>query len=100
MLRSYSKLVLAACSITLLTGMVLAGCGSSQGPAQPALTFAAVSAGGFDFSCGITTTNATYCWGDNADGQLGDGTTTNRTTPVAVGGVLLAAVSAGGDHFT
>jgi alpha-tubulin suppressor-like RCC1 family protein/uncharacterized protein YegL len=42
-----------------------------------------------------------YAWGSNASGQLGDGSTTNRTTPVVVSlpaGVTPAAVSAGDGH--
>jgi len=35
-------------------------------------------------SCGVTTTNDVYCWGDNSNGDLGDGTTTPRATPVPV----------------
>jgi alpha-tubulin suppressor-like RCC1 family protein len=37
-------------------------------------------------TCGITTGNKIYCWGDNAFGQLGDGTTTRRLSPVKVAG--------------
>ncbi len=37
-------------------------------------------------SCGLTTANRVYCWGDNEGGQLGDGSNTGRLTPVAVVG--------------
>lgn len=47
------------------------------------LLFTSVSAGG-SHTCGVTTTGAAYCWGSNADGRLGDGTTTTRLTPVRV----------------
>jgi alpha-tubulin suppressor-like RCC1 family protein/uncharacterized protein YjdB len=35
-------------------------------------------------TCGIATNGRAYCWGLNSIGQIGDGTTTNRTTPTAV----------------
>jgi alpha-tubulin suppressor-like RCC1 family protein len=49
--------------------------------------FASVASGG-NHTCGVTADGVAYCWGRNTDGQLGDGTTTNRTTPVAVSGSL------------
>src|SRR4051794_36199669 len=39
-------------------------------------------------SCGITSDNKAYCWGWNFYGQLGDGTTENRSRPVPVAGSL------------
>ncbi|MCS6778048.1 MAG: dockerin type I domain-containing protein [Chloroherpetonaceae bacterium] len=39
-----------------------------------------------------------WTWGSNSHGQLGDGTTTNRTTPVQVLGPGVIAVSAGTMH--
>jgi alpha-tubulin suppressor-like RCC1 family protein len=51
------------------------------------LRFSGVSASGIGFhTCGVTTDHRIYCWGNNASGQLGDGTTTQRSTPVAVAG--------------
>ena len=39
---------------------------------------------GFFHTVGITPSGAAYAWGDNTSGELGDGTTTQRTTPVLV----------------
>jgi alpha-tubulin suppressor-like RCC1 family protein len=62
------------------------------------LTFVTVSAGG-NFTCGVTTSGAGYCWGDNTGGELGDGTGTSSPTPVAVtGGLTFATISAGLAH--
>jgi alpha-tubulin suppressor-like RCC1 family protein len=62
-------------------------------------TFASVRAAGADHTCGVTTGGVAYCWGWNSQGVLGDGTATNRTTPVAVaGGLSFAAVSASVFH--
>jgi alpha-tubulin suppressor-like RCC1 family protein len=52
----------------------------------------AMVAGGSDHTCALMANGAVRCWGSNAFGQIGDLTTTNRTTPVAVGG--LAGVGA------
>lgn len=76
----------------------LFACSSLPVPVSSSLIFASVSAG-VAHTCAVTTTGAAYCWGRNIDGQLGDGTTTSRTTPVAVSGELrFVAVSAGNSH--
>jgi len=35
--------------------------------------------------CAVLTTGGVDCWGDNANGQLGNGTTTNAVAPVSTG---------------
>lgn len=50
------------------------------------LAFASLSTRSFDHTCAMTTGAQAYCWGRNADGELGDGTTTRRLTPTAVAG--------------
>jgi len=52
-------------------------------PAAGALSWVQVSPGP-GHTCGVTTTDQLYCWGYNYFGQLGDGTTSNRLTPVRV----------------
>lgn len=68
-------------------------------PVSGGLSFASLNAGG-DHTCGVTTAGAAYCWGANfLYGQLGDGTTTRRTSPVLVtGGQTFTTASAGGLH--
>lgn len=49
-------------------------------PVDTSRSWVAVDSG-FDASCATTTTGEVYCWGRNANGQLGVGDTTNRDVP-------------------
>jgi alpha-tubulin suppressor-like RCC1 family protein len=46
----------------------------------------AIAAGG-NRTCAITKQKTAVCWGDNPNGELGDGTTDPKNTPVAVQGL-------------
>lgn len=103
------QLVLRAGAATLLT--ISAGCAGdyieteagqvsddAQSEAQALSATAVVTGGGFH-SCRISTGGTVQCWGSNASGQLGDGTTTSASRPVAVSGLTgVVDLAAGRDH--
>jgi alpha-tubulin suppressor-like RCC1 family protein len=53
----------------------------------------AAIATGLHHACALLNTGDVKCWGENADGQLGDGSTTGRNVPTAVTGLGGRAVS-------
>ncbi len=55
---------------------------------------------GFAHSCAVTNSGGLKCWGWNGSGQVGDGTTMPRLTPVNVMGLTsgVFAVAAGRNH--
>ncbi len=57
------------------------------------------AASSFNHTCAIYGSGGLHCWGNNASGQLGDGTTTNSAIPVVVPGLTgVTSVSAGRVH--
>jgi alpha-tubulin suppressor-like RCC1 family protein len=50
------------------------------------------------FSVGIKTDGTLWAWGSNAQGQIGDGTTTTRSSPVQVGSLTNWKSVVAGEH--
>ena len=55
---------------------------------------------GLRHTCVVKTDGAAWCWGQNIDGRLGDGTMNDSSSPVLVSGMnqQVADISAGGHH--
>src|SRR5665213_1532176 len=71
--------------------------------APPGTTFVQIAAED-DGSLALSSTGQVYAWGYNGQGELGDGSTTNSDTPVAVsagaipGGTTITQIAGGGSH--
>ena len=75
------------------TPVTVSGIGGVGGVKATAVT------AGEQHACALLTTGAVRCWGENDVGQLGDGTRTTRTSPVAIaGGGVFSSIAAGAFH--
>jgi alpha-tubulin suppressor-like RCC1 family protein len=67
---------------------------SVTGLASAAVTVEA----GTNHTCAVLDTGAFQCWGDNREGQLGDGTLVPKLVPVSVTGMSSGVSAASGGH--
>ena len=97
-LRSFARCGLAVMLIGLMALVLPIATQTPQRANAAAMTgFTQVSISGA-FTCALKTDGTVWCWGNNAAGKLGDGTTTNRTRPVQVSGLTgVTSVEAGYD---
>jgi alpha-tubulin suppressor-like RCC1 family protein/uncharacterized membrane protein YgcG len=76
-----------------------AGGGGAGGGGAGVLPSGTIAAGDYH-TCALLAGGSIDCWGLNASGQLGDGTTEIRRTPVAVSGITNAIAITAGDYHT
>jgi alpha-tubulin suppressor-like RCC1 family protein len=88
---SATRIIVTVCAMGAgVASMSCGNPGSGNGPggvcSGDATCVSTLAAAGVD-TCAITGDGSLRCWGDNSQGQLGDGTTVNRSSPVAVPGL-------------
>ena len=81
-------------------GFGVTGYGLAPTPVAGLTDVVALSVGVSAHTCALQTTSTVACWGSNTAGQLGDGTTIDRTMPVSVVGLSDAVDVAAGGAFT
>ncbi|MFE0748411.1 protein kinase [Gordonia sp. NPDC058843] len=106
--RRWPLALAAVLAVAILAGVVAIGVvtlgGSDDGNAGPASTPQMAAGSQAQLSAGLGATcsirdGTAYCWGDNAAGQLGDGTTDTRETPTQVVDLSgVTAISTGGPN--
>jgi alpha-tubulin suppressor-like RCC1 family protein len=74
------------------------GAVNTPSPVTGGVTFTQITAGAYH-ACALTVSGAAYCWGGNNSGQVGDGSTNDRSGPVTVSGAYaFTAIGAGFAH--
>lgn len=87
-----------ACMAITVAAMLALGTGGAQAAQASATVENGTIAAGANNNAVITTDGTLYTWGQNTHGQLGDGTTKDSATPLALPG-RHTGVSVQGTHM-
>lgn len=90
-----SRLVLS----WLAMGGILAGPATPSRVSTDPFDFATVTAGS-DHTCALTSGGRVYCWGDNAEGELGTGTRIDARQPTGLASPIVFLMVDAGTRFT
>src|SRR2546426_5247420 len=83
----------------VFSALLLFACAGKSGPSTVLTGLVEIEAG-WHHTCALTTAGGVNCWGNNHDGQLGDGTEVDSVAAVDVGGLMsrVNAIAAGERH--